>query len=96
MGEGKTVNRELFLTGTSKLSHLASLFIFNDNFKASFSLPEFGGGQRCQLCSSSVRYVLISMCAGIRRMPAGQQGWARCGAGTVGRLGTVGLLIREV
>lgn len=28
-------------------------------------------------------------------MPAGQQGWARCGVGAVGRLGTVGLLIRE-
>lgn len=35
------------------------------------------------------------VCVGVRCRPAGQQGWARCGVGAVGRLGTVGLLIRE-
>lgn len=104
MGEGRTVKTLAFLPSNSNFPVLPRLLTFNNNVKTldSFSFPilllkaDFGGGQWCQLCSSSVRYVRISTCTGIRRMPAGQQGWARCGAGTVGRLGTVGLLIREV
>lgn len=48
----------------------------------------------CQL-HTSLHCVHILVCVAMRYMPAGQQGWARCGVGVLGRLGTVGLLIRE-
>lgn len=58
-------------------------------------LPQvrFGGGQLPAAQFVLPAYMLVR--TGGRCMPAGQQGWARCGVGAVGRLGTVGLLIRE-
>lgn len=85
-------------------SLLPSLLTLNHNCKTpdSFTPLQFCCrkrslvGQRCRLCSVSARSVGLSALAGIRCMPAGQQGWPRCGARAVGRLGTVGLLIREL
>lgn len=55
---------------------------------------QFSGGQ-LPAALQFVPCAYMRLRVGVSYMPAGQQGWARCGVGAVGRLGTVGLLIRE-
>lgn len=68
------------------------IFFHSYNFAPPSAILQWSVASCTPVCAVCI---YMCVCVGVPCMPAGQQDWARCGVGAVGRLGTVGLLIRE-